>query len=54
MQSVKDWPAPTSTKELQKLLGFDNYYNRFIRSFASITQTIPKLFQQQQPWILVV
>ena len=32
---MKDRPAHTSIKELQQFLGFANYYNRFIRSFAS-------------------
>ena len=25
VQSLKNWPAPTSTKELQQFLGFTNY-----------------------------
>ena len=51
VQSMKNWPAPTSITELQQLLGFDNYYSWFIKSFAYISLLISKLLQQQQPWI---
>ena len=43
VQSVKDWPAPISIKELQQFLGFVNYYNGFIRSFDYIVLPIFKL-----------
>ncbi|KAK3520069.1 hypothetical protein QTP70_011987 [Hemibagrus guttatus] len=29
--AVRDWPTPTSVKELQRFLGFANFYRRFIR-----------------------
>ena len=45
-----DCPDPTSIKELQQFLRFANYYNRFIRSFASVALPISKFLQEQQ-WI---
>ena len=31
VQSMEDWPASTSNKELQQFLGLAKYYKRFIR-----------------------
>ena len=33
VQSIKDWRAHISIKELNQFLGFAKYYNRLIRSF---------------------
>ena len=30
VQAVKDWPEPTNVKEVQAVLGFMNYYRKFI------------------------
>ena len=34
--SIPEWPAPTSTLEIKKFLGFANFYRRFIPQFAEI------------------
>lgn len=36
VQAVKDWPQPTSIKELHRFLGFANFYLRFIANFSLI------------------
>lgn len=37
IQAVKDWPIPTDKKELQRFLGFSNFYRRFIKGYSQIT-----------------
>ena len=37
MDRIKEWPVPTTTKELNTMLGFFGYYRSFIKSFASLT-----------------
>ncbi len=32
-QAIKTWPKPSTIKELQRFLGFSNFYRRFIQSF---------------------
>ncbi len=36
VHTVVNWPQPTNLKELQRFLGFANFYRRFIRNFSSI------------------
>ena len=40
--TVKTWPTPTSTKEVQQFLGLANYYRRFIKDFAQIAKPLHK------------
>ena len=32
--AVKEWPTPTSVKDVQSFLGFANYYRRFIKGYG--------------------
>jgi hypothetical protein len=43
VQGVIDWPLPTTCRDVQSFLGFCNFYRRFIRGFAGITQLLTKL-----------
>lgn len=36
VRAVLEWPLPTKLKELQRFLGFANFYRRFIRNFSSV------------------
>ncbi len=36
VHAVLNWPLPSNIKELQRFLGFVNFYRRFIRGFSSI------------------
>ena len=41
--TVKEWPVPTTVKELRTFLGFASYYRRFIDSFAKIAGPLHQL-----------
>ncbi|KAK3525000.1 hypothetical protein QTP86_012572 [Hemibagrus guttatus] len=45
--AVKDWPIPTSVKELQRFLGFANFYRRFIQGYSSITSPLTSLLRNK-------
>ncbi|KAK3529708.1 hypothetical protein QTP70_034700 [Hemibagrus guttatus] len=45
--AVQDWPTPTTVKELQRFLGFANFYRRFIRGYSSVTSPLINLLRNK-------
>ncbi|KAK3548493.1 hypothetical protein QTP70_013327 [Hemibagrus guttatus] len=45
--AVRDWPAPTTVKELQRFLGFANFYRRFIQNYSSIAHPLTSLLRNK-------
>ncbi len=43
VHAVLDWPLPSTIKELQRFLGFANFYRRFIRGFSSIAAPLTNM-----------
>ena len=48
--AVSSWPIPTSRTELQRFLGFANFYRRFIRNFSSIVSPLTQLTSIKRPF----
>jgi hypothetical protein len=48
IQVVKDWPVPTSIKEIQSFLRFANYYRKFIKGFGTITRLLTDLTRKDK------
>ena len=42
LSAVKEWPVPTSVKEVSQLLGFTNYFRRF-RDYSTMSQPLEEL-----------
>jgi len=40
-QWVAEWPAPANRKQLQRFLGFTNFYRKFIMNNNTITKLTP-------------
>jgi len=47
---VLDWPVPKSVKEIQKFLGFADYYRQFVKDFAKIAKLLHELTRKKQRW----
>ncbi len=43
VQAVTDWPTPSSVKEVQRFLGFTNFYRKFILNFSSVVAPLSAL-----------
>ncbi|KAK3544319.1 hypothetical protein QTP86_009094 [Hemibagrus guttatus] len=52
--AVRDWPAPTTVKELQRFLGFANFYRRFIQNYSSIAHPLTIHPDPDKPFIVEV
>ncbi len=45
VRAVTEWPQPTTIKELQRFLGFDNFYRRFIRNYSIVSAPLTSLLK---------
>ncbi len=43
IEDVRNWPAPENIKELQKYLGFMNFFRKHILNYAKITEPLTRL-----------
>ena len=43
MSAVKEWPVPTSVKEVRQFLGFTNYFRQFIRDYSAMSRPLEEL-----------
>lgn len=43
LKTISDWPYPISLKDLQRFLGFSNFYRRFIQGFSRIAAPLTAL-----------
>jgi len=43
--TIEDWPTPESIWDVQVLLGFANFYRRFIRKFAKVTLPLTEVLR---------
>ncbi len=43
VEAIKTWPQPTTIKELQRFLGFSNFYRRFIQNYSTLTNPLTNL-----------
>ncbi|XP_077359632.1 uncharacterized protein LOC144005381 [Festucalex cinctus] len=49
-QAVVDWPSPKTRKQLQRFLGFANFYRRFIRNYSLRAAPLTKLTSSKIPF----
>ncbi len=43
VNAVVNWPCPKNLKELQRFLGFANFYRRFIKGFSSVAAPLTSM-----------
>ncbi|XP_042252426.1 uncharacterized protein LOC121886485 isoform X2 [Thunnus maccoyii] len=49
LTAVTEWPRPTNLKQLQRFLGFANFYRRFIKDYSCIAAPLTALTSTSTP-----
>ncbi|KAL0146621.1 hypothetical protein M9458_057961 [Cirrhinus mrigala] len=52
VDAILKWPMPASVKELQRFLGFTNFYRRFIMNYSTITAPLTSLLRGKPKHLL--
>ncbi len=47
---IRDWPTPTTVKQVSSFLGFGNYYQKFISGFTHLTRPLHDLTKKNKLW----
>ena len=47
---IQEWPQPRSVTDIQRFLGFCNFYRRFIAAFSRIASPLTALTQKDHPF----
>lgn len=51
VSAVSDWPIPRNVNQIQRFLGFSNFYRRFISNFSKITRPLHDLTKDDTPFV---
>ena len=46
LKGIKEWPVPTTVKQVRGFLGFGNFYQRFIRHFSEFAKPLNDLLKK--------
>jgi hypothetical protein len=50
LRAIQEWPLPQTVKDIQKFLGFCNFYRRFVKDYSHITRPLFNLTKKETPW----
>ncbi len=50
VRAVLEWPQPHTVKELQRFLGFANFYRWFIRNFSAVAAPLTAMTKRSTSW----
>ena len=50
VRAVAEWPTPTKRKQVQRFLGFANFYRKFISNFSTVVAPLHDLTSIQTPF----
>ncbi len=50
LAGIRDWPTPTTVKQVRSFLGFGNYYRKFISGFAHLARPLHELTKKNKIW----
>jgi len=50
LEGIRDWPTPTTVKQVQSFLGFGNFYRKFIGHYTDIARPLNDLTKKDLVW----
>src|SRR6202522_2256905 len=48
LEGIRDWPIPTTVKQVRSFLGFGNFYRRFIHQFSELARPLNNLTKKDK------
>src|ERR1700678_4740712 len=48
LEGIRDWPIPTTVKQVRSFLGFGNFYRRFIHQFSKLARPLNNLTKKDK------
>jgi len=51
LNAVSNWPTPKTIKEVQKFLGFCNFYRQFVKNYSALARPLFNLTKKNTPFI---
>ena len=51
LTAVKQWPQPKTVKDIQKFLGFCNFYCRFVKAYSELAYPLFNLTKKGTPFL---
>src|SRR5882672_9563944 len=51
LKAIDEWPLPKTVKDVQKFLGFCNFYRRFVKDYSTIARPLFNLTKQNTAWL---
>jgi hypothetical protein len=50
LDGIKNWPTPTTVKEVRSFLGFANFYRKFINNYSDIARPLIDMTKKDKTW----
>ena len=50
IDSIKNWPTPTTAKQAKSFISLASYYRSYVRQFATIAKPIHQLAEKERPF----